>query len=498
MKTFTTTTTTLLLGLLLLLWGQQHDVVQAYAPLSSIMKTTTTRLPSRMLLPMMTKTTTTTHHYHHHHRSPLYHYSSPPPTTRLFLSSLSTMAAANETSVMTPDQQQHEDDNETNSALPVQDEQKQSSTAATTTTTTTTSSSSNKLQQLARQFCNLFPVWTVLTAATALYQPSTFAWISPSTFSPMIGLLMLCMGISLTIQDFVRVLQRPAAVAIAIAGCYGVMPTVAVTLSKLFLSSGGNGQPPGLAAGLILVSAINGAQASNLCTYIGQGDLALSILMTTMTTVSAVVMTPVVAKFLLGTVVPVQAKAVAWSTAQVVLVPILTGMLINAKFPGTVQKVLPYAPILGIVLTCLLVGSSVSTAAAQIVQAGAPLQWAAFLLHAVGGIAGYGLTKPFYTEKVARTFGIQFAMKSSAFGYVLACQHFAHDFFVRVPSAVSIVYMTLIGSSMAVLSRMFPPTDADDDSDVDKADADGATAAATATKTTTATVSTVAVADAKA
>jgi len=91
-------------------------------------------------------------------------------------------------------------------------------------------------------------------------------------------------------------------------------------------------------------------------------------------------------------------------------------------------------------------------------NAGFKLQAAAALLHALGGVAGYFVTKPFYAEDVCRTFAIEFAMKSSAFGYLLASLHFS-DFAVRVPAAVSIVWMTLIGSSLAVASRFFPPAE---------------------------------------
>lgn len=228
------------------------------------------------------------------------------------------------------------------------------------------------------------------------------------------------------------------------------MPSLAYVLGQAM------GLSTPLSAGLVLVSCINGAQASNLCTYIGEGDLALSVMMTTMTTIGAIIFTPLMGKLLLGQVVPVNAAAISLSTVQVVLAPILVGMSVNAKFPKLVQKILPFSPILGVLLTCALVGTSVAGCAAPILGAGFKLQAAAALLHGLGGLAGYALTKPFYSEKISRTFAIEWAMKSSAFGYLLASLHFG-EFAVRVPSAVSIVWMTLIGSSMAVASRFFPP-----------------------------------------
>ena len=99
----------------------------------------------------------------------------------------------------------------------------------------------------------------------------------------------------------------------------------------------------------------------------------------------------------------------------------------------------------------------VAGSSAAILAAGFRLQLACALLHLLGGAFGYlGMKAAKYSETEARTFGIQLSMKSSAFGYLLAKLHFA-DVGVRVPSAVSIVWMTLIGSSLAVLSRLNPP-----------------------------------------
>merc|ERR1719313_911178 len=150
------------------------------------------------------------------------------------------------------------------------------------------------------------------------------------------------MGITLTIDDFKRVLTRPGVMVLGFIGCYGLMPAMALGLSKLL------GLDAAMTAGMVLVGSINGGQASNLCTYIARGDVALSVLMTTVTTVGAIVMTPLIAKVLLGAIVPVDAVGVAISTVQVVLVPIILGMTTNAKFPGLVKKLLPFCPILGV------------------------------------------------------------------------------------------------------------------------------------------------------
>jgi hypothetical protein len=119
------------------------------------------------------------------------------------------------------------------------------------------------------------------------------------------------MGITLTPQDFVEVSKEPAAVGMQFTLCYAVMPLLAFGLGKAFKMD------PAMLAGMVLVGSINGGQASNLCTYIAKGNVALSVLMTTATTLGAIFMTPLLCKALLGAVVPVDAVGIAKSTIQV-------------------------------------------------------------------------------------------------------------------------------------------------------------------------------------
>jgi hypothetical protein len=122
---------------------------------------------------------------------------------------------------------------------------------------------------------------------------------------------MLSMGITLTPNDFKKVASRPNATLMQFALCYGMMPVLALGLGNVFKLD------KTLVAGLVLVGSINGGQASNLCTYIARGNVALSVLMTTATTLGAIFMTPLLCKLLLGAVVPVDAAGIAKSTIQV-------------------------------------------------------------------------------------------------------------------------------------------------------------------------------------
>lgn len=141
---------------------------------------------------------------------------------------------------------------------------------------------------------------------------------------------------------------------------------------------------------------------------------------------------------------------------QVVLAPIAVGMTANKFFPKFIEKILPFAPVVGVVSTCLLVASAVAQVADPILQAGIKLQIPVLLLHLVGGLVGYFLPRlTGFGEISSRTMAIETAMKSSAFGFLLAKLHFG-DYAARVPSAVSVVWMALTGSLLAVVWRYIP------------------------------------------
>jgi BASS family bile acid:Na+ symporter len=313
--------------------------------------------------------------------------------------------------------------------------------------------SASSLQKTSDFVTNLFPVWTVLSAALALTRPAMFSAIDTKYFTAMLAALMLSMGITLTIKDFQDCLTKPVPVALNFICCYLLMPGLAFAIGTAMQLSGP------LMAGLVLVGSINGGQASNLCTYIAKGDVALSVVMTTSTTLGCIFMTPLIAKAVLGTIVPVDPIGIAVSTIQVVLLPVLVGVIANAQVPKVCRAVEPFCPLVGVAATVLLVGASVAQCSADILAAGLALQWPLVLLHLVGGVAGYWLPRlAGQPEKTCRTVAIETSMKSSAFGFLLASLHFGNPA-VRVPSAISVVWMAVMGATMAVYWRFVPITD---------------------------------------
>ncbi len=304
----------------------------------------------------------------------------------------------------------------------------------------------------------MFPVWVILGTVIGIYKPSAVTWLQTDLFTLFLGFLMLSMGLTLTFEDFRRCLRNPWTVGVGFLAQYLIKPVLGFLIALSM-----NLSAP-LATGLILVSCCPGGQASNVATYISKGNVALSVLMTTASTIGAIFMTPLLTKLLAGQLVPVDAVGLAISTFQVVLMPTIVGVLAHELFPTVVEKIITVTPLVGVIMTTLLCASPIGQVSDVLVAQGAQLIVPVAILHAAAFLLGYFLSKFFrFGESTSRTISIECGMQSSALGFLLAQKHFSNPL-VAVPSAVSVVFMALGGSALAVFWRNRPiPADDKDD-----------------------------------
>lgn len=315
----------------------------------------------------------------------------------------------------------------------------------------------SQYEQIIEILTTLFPVWVILGTIIGIYKPSAVTWLETDLFTIGLGFLMLSMGLTLTFEDFRRCLRNPWTVGVGFLAQYLIKPMLGFVIAMTLKLSAP------LATGLILVSCCPGGQASNVATYISKGNVALSVLMTTCSTIGAIVMTPLLTKLLAGQLVPVDAAGLAISTFQVVLVPTVVGVLANEFFPKFTSKIISVTPLIGVILTTLLCASPIGQVSAVLKTQGAQLIFPVALLHAAAFALGYWLSKISFGESTSRTISIECGMQSSALGFLLAQKHFTNPL-VAVPSAVSVVCMALGGSALAVLWRNQPiPVDDKDD-----------------------------------
>lgn len=293
-----------------------------------------------------------------------------------------------------------------------------------------------------------FPAWVLAASLTALWFPGAFVWFSGPWIVWGLAVVMLGMGLTLDLRDFQAVLTMPRSVVVGLILQYTVMPLLGWSAARLL------DLPGPLAVGLILVACCPGGTASNVVTYLARANVALSVVMTACSTLAAIVMTPLLTALLAGHYVPVDAGGIFLTTAQVVLVPVLLGLLLNRKAPQFTAFVLPVGPLLSVLVISLIVGSIIGQNASALLQHGPSLLLGVLILHAGGFALGYVLARFFRCDIItARTISIEVGMQNSGLGAVLAKTHFAAEPLTAAPAALSSVCHSLLGSLLAAFWR---------------------------------------------
>jgi BASS family bile acid:Na+ symporter len=298
----------------------------------------------------------------------------------------------------------------------------------------------------------LFPLWMILSGAIALHWPRWLATMNQGSLMVLLlAFIMLCMGLTLTAGDFRRIARMPREVLIGFAAQYSIMPALAWTVAQ------GLGLPPHFALGLILVGCCPGGTASNLVTHIAGADVALSVVMTVCSTLAAVAATPLLTQLLAGAMVPVDAWLLFKQTVQVVILPVVLGVLLNRWAPRLVAAIMPVAPVLSVMGVCFICAVVIAANAGAILEYGLQLILAVALLHAGGFLIGYHFARMFGCQhRSARTISIEVGMQNSGLAIVLAKQAFPLLPLAPVVGAISAVMHSLLGSLLAVIWRRGP------------------------------------------
>ena len=298
-----------------------------------------------------------------------------------------------------------------------------------------------------QKFTAAFPWIVTLFSFGALIHPPFFIWFSGSLITLGLGGIMLGMGLTLQASDFKQIVKHPKWVLVGIGLQFIVMPSLGWGLGKAF------NLPPFFAVGLILVACCPGGTASNVIAYLAKTNVALSVCMTTLSTLAAIIMTPFLTSQLSGNYVNVNAMGLFYSTLKVVLFPILLGVILNRYFPKRTAKVLPFAPPVAVLLIILIVASIIGQGKEIILNSGISLILALMSLHVIGFALGFFISLWLFKNwGVAKTISIEVGMQNSGLGVVLARENFTNPM-VAIPAAVSSLIHSLLGSLFVSLFK---------------------------------------------
>ncbi|MBN2191661.1 MAG: bile acid:sodium symporter family protein [Polyangiaceae bacterium] len=298
-----------------------------------------------------------------------------------------------------------------------------------------------------------FPLWVLGASLGAVLWPPAFTWFSGPFITYGLGLIMLGMGLTLRVEDFTRVARYPSWVLVGIALQYTVMPASGWLLGRLF------GLPAPLAVGLVLVACCPGGTASNVISYLARANVALSVTMTALSTLAAVVVTPTLTEALAGSRMNVDGWGLFIETIKVVIVPVALGAALNRYAPGFTRRATVVSPLIAVLLIAMIVASILGAGLARIVEGGLRLVGAVLSLHLSGFAFGYLISRVVSRdESVARTVSIEVGMQNSGLGAHLARSNFPPGLGVDVPSALSALTHCVYGSVLAALWQRFPPS----------------------------------------
>ena len=301
-----------------------------------------------------------------------------------------------------------------------------------------------------KRICDFIARWmgilVLLVAVLSLVAPDSLSWIDMGVINPMLGVIMFGMGLTLSPQDFKVVLSRPKDIFIGCLAQFTVMPLLALGLTLAF------SLPKELAIGVILVGCCPGGTASNVITYLANGDLPLSVGMTAASTLLAPLLTPLLVWLLAGTMVDVNTLGMFMSIVYVVIAPIVCGLLCQRFLPRMTKRVTPYLPAFSSVVIAILVGIIVSHKADKLLTAGL-LVVAVVMIHNLLGLAlGFAVGRLLRLQKPkCVALSIEVGMQNSGLASSLAEMHFATYPLAIIPGAVFSVWHNISGALVAKL-----------------------------------------------
>lgn len=287
----------------------------------------------------------------------------------------------------------------------------------------------------------LFPLWAIVISLLAWQYPELFrsyeTWIVP-----LLSVVMFGMGLTLHLSDFSYVLQMPRLIFAGIALQYTIMPLTAVVLSNLM------GLDPILTAGMILVGTCPGGTASNVICYLARGNVALSITLTAVSTLLAVILTPALTAELVSKTIDVPVLDMLLSILYMVIIPVSAGVVLNHVAGKILKPVRPVFPLLSVIAIVFIIAIIVSLNAQQVHQIGATVLIAVMLHNSTGLFLGYFTSRLLgYSPAECRTLAIEVGMQNSGLAVALAIKYFTAT--AALPGAIFSIWHNLSGSILA-------------------------------------------------
>ncbi|HEX5762403.1 MAG TPA: bile acid:sodium symporter [Solirubrobacterales bacterium] len=261
-----------------------------------------------------------------------------------------------------------------------------------------------------------------------------------------IAVIMCSLGMTLTAADFRRLLVAPRGVAIGMLNLALLSPLLALTTAELF------GLSPELAVGLVLLGASPGGMMANMLTHLARGDTALSITMTAISSVGAIITVPLFLAlsanhFGAGEVGDASMLGVVARVFAITIVPVAFGMWLRRRDPARIEALYPRFRNASLALFTLVVLGAIASEYDTVAENAAEVGGAALALNLAAMSASFAISKLARLDDrqataIALELGIHNAALAIAVGATLAAA-------LTIPAAVYASFMLFTGGAFA-------------------------------------------------
>jgi BASS family bile acid:Na+ symporter len=297
----------------------------------------------------------------------------------------------------------------------------------------------------------------IAAVVCSLYYPQLFLTWGDFKLStlivPLLQVIMFGMGTSMSLNDFVAVVRNPKGVFIGVASQFIIMPSLGFLLANI------SGFEPEIAAGIILVGCSPSGLASNVISYLAKANLALSLTITSITTLIAPFITPLLMDILGGAFISIDVVQMMLDISKMILVPIAAGIIFNRIFAGKskwLEDAMPLVSMAGIAFIIVIITASGRESLLQI----GPLLILLAFIHNLGGyLLGYWSARAFkMNESDSRTVAIEVGMQNAGLASGIA-KELGKIATVGLAPAVFGPLMNMTGSLLASYWHSRPPVD---------------------------------------
>lgn len=304
-----------------------------------------------------------------------------------------------------------------------------------------------------KQICKLigkyFGLMAVLFLALGMIMPQNFLWVlgkvqGVGVLSVLLGVVMFGMGTTLNLKDFELVLKRPLDVLIGVCAQFLIMPGLAYLIATAF------GLDPALTAGVVLVGTCPGGTSSNVITFMSKGDIALSVTMTSVSTVLSPILTPFITYQIIGQKIAFDPMGMFFSIVQIVIVPICLGLAVKAFLPKLAEAATDYLPAVSGIAISLIIAGVIGASRDNILKTSSVIIMVVVLHNCLGYLLGFGLARlTGMSWRKAIALSVEVGMQNSGLATGLAKAHFSAMPMATVPGAIFSAWHNISGALLA-------------------------------------------------